>query len=90
MEEAGENLGGEGAYPECVAGVVDGGRPSSRDRRERGVEDREVGVGVGDDREPRRLPPLSDGTPSQIPASFTGSSDSSRYCYTRTERRGRA
>jgi hypothetical protein len=90
MEEAAEKLGGERGYPDCVAGVVDGGHPDSPDRRERGVEGREVGVGVGDDRDPRRLSPLPDGTPSQIPASFTGSSDSSRYCYTRTGRGGRA
>jgi hypothetical protein len=58
MEQAVEYRGEERDYLDWVAGVVDGGHPSSSDRREHGVESREVGVGVGDDRGPRRLPPF--------------------------------
>ena len=71
MQEAVENFGGDWPYPDCVAGVVDGDHPILPDRRERGVEGRQVGVGVGDDRDPRRHPPLSNTAPSQILASFT-------------------
>ena len=46
VEKAVEHLGGERADPNGVARVVDGLRLVGPDRRERGVEGGEIGVGV--------------------------------------------